>query len=168
MSDKILNSPPGHDRAVDTFAPTQPALPAAGPASKGSQPTTFPNADVASSAAVWNSVKSSADANSMGAGGVVGGLPQGIVYQDLGKLGDPDVESLAFITLMEASKSAQEDLKQIMDGVKAITHEKNGLRKLEQAINPGPAVQQPPTLNPNDKVIQTLITSENTDPFRHK
>jgi hypothetical protein len=38
-----------------------------------------------------------------------------------------DIEALAFLVLMEASKSAQDDLKSIMDGVKAINAAKSKL-----------------------------------------
>jgi hypothetical protein len=47
-------------------------------------------------------------------------------YKNLGNLADADIEALAFLVLMQASKSAQEDLKSIMDGVKAINEEKEG------------------------------------------
>ena len=39
-----------------------------------------------------------------------------------------DIEALAFIVLIEASKSAQEDLREIMDGVKAINEAKAAVR----------------------------------------
>jgi hypothetical protein len=42
--------------------------------------------------------------------------------------GDSDVAALAFIVLMEASKSAQADLKSIMDGVKQLNDQKQALR----------------------------------------
>ena len=42
---------------------------------------------------------------------------------------DGDIEALAFIVLMQASKSAQEDLKAIMAQVKAINRAKNRLRE---------------------------------------
>ena len=42
----------------------------------------------------------------------------------LGDLGEADIEALAFLVLMQAAKSAQEDLKAVMDGVKAINAEK--------------------------------------------
>jgi hypothetical protein len=40
---------------------------------------------------------------------------------------DGDIEALAFIVVMEASKSAQDDLKSIMEEVKAINDAKSGL-----------------------------------------
>jgi hypothetical protein len=47
-------------------------------------------------------------------------------YKNLGNLADGDVMAIAFVVMMEATKSAQEDLKSIMDGVKAINKEKEG------------------------------------------
>jgi hypothetical protein len=41
-----------------------------------------------------------------------------------------DIEQLAFIVMMEAAKSAEDDLKQIMSGVRAITAAKRELRAL--------------------------------------
>lgn len=52
-----------------------------------------------------------------------------------------DIEALAFIVLMEAAKSAQEDLKAIMAHVKAINDAKARLRanmSEAQALQPGP------------------------------
>jgi hypothetical protein len=56
-------------------------------------------------------------------------------YPNLGNLGDGDVMALCFIVLMEASKSAQDDLKAIMDGVKLINKQKDGLRSVEDTVN---------------------------------
>ena len=41
-------------------------------------------------------------------------------YGFLGSMNDADIEALAFLVLMQASKSAQEDLKAIMARVKSI------------------------------------------------
>jgi hypothetical protein len=49
-------------------------------------------------------------------------------YPNLGNLGDGDIMAIAFIVMMEATKSAQEDLKSIMDGVRNINHNKAHLR----------------------------------------
>ncbi len=49
--------------------------------------------------------------------------------------GSNDIASLAFFVLMEAAQSAQEDLKQIMDGVKAINAVKERLRELMDKVN---------------------------------
>ena len=43
--------------------------------------------------------------------------------------GDADIEALAFIVMMQASKSAQEDLKAIMEKVKAINDAKTAMRE---------------------------------------
>lgn len=47
----------------------------------------------------------------------------------LGDLGDGDVTTLAFLVMMEAAKSAREDLKAIMDHVKQINDAKAALRQ---------------------------------------
>lgn len=49
--------------------------------------------------------------------------------------GDSDIMALVFITLMEASKSAREDLKAIMAEVKAINATKQRLRELMCKVN---------------------------------
>jgi putative addiction module CopG family antidote len=54
-------------------------------------------------------------------------------YRNLGEA-DADVMALAFIVMMEAAKSAQEDLKAIMDGVKLINKEKEGWRTVNDTI----------------------------------
>ena len=48
-----------------------------------------------------------------------------------------DVEALCFLVLMEAARSSREDLKSIMDGVKAINKEKDGLRSVETKLAAG-------------------------------
>jgi putative addiction module CopG family antidote len=55
---------------------------------------------------------------------------QSVTHQHLGGLEGGDLMALAFIVLMEAAKSAQEDLKAIMDGVKAINAAKRAHREL--------------------------------------
>ncbi|MCC6810283.1 MAG: hypothetical protein IT381_22830 [Deltaproteobacteria bacterium] len=59
----------------------------------------------------------------------------GIVYKNLAGMGDGDIMALAFIVMMEAAKSAREDLKAIMDGVKAINKEKEGWRQVSNEVN---------------------------------
>jgi hypothetical protein len=51
------------------------------------------------------------------------------VYASFGKLPDSDIEALTYLVLMEASKSAREDLKSVMASVKAINDAKRCLRK---------------------------------------
>jgi hypothetical protein len=48
----------------------------------------------------------------------------------LGLAGGGDIEELAFVVMMEATKSADDDLRQIMNEVKSITAAKQGLREL--------------------------------------
>ena len=50
-------------------------------------------------------------------------------YGMLGSMGNQDIEALAFLVLMQASKSAQEDLKSIMAQVKSINNQKSKIRE---------------------------------------
>jgi hypothetical protein len=59
-------------------------------------------------------------------------------YQNLGSLGDADIMAVAFIVMMEATRSAQEDLKSIMDGVKSINHAKSEIRAELDELKPYP------------------------------
>jgi len=52
----------------------------------------------------------------------------------LGSLSGSDIEALAFLVLMEASKSAQEDLKAIMAGVKSINNAKAAHRAVLEKL----------------------------------
>jgi hypothetical protein len=59
-------------------------------------------------------------------------------YAILGSMPDGDIEALAFLVLMQASKSAQEDVKAAMAGVKAINDKKKMQRKnLDQVKEDG-------------------------------
>ena len=51
-------------------------------------------------------------------------------YNILGDANNNDIMALAFLVMMEAAKSAREDLKSIMDGVKNINKNKEGMREL--------------------------------------
>jgi putative addiction module CopG family antidote len=55
---------------------------------------------------------------------------QAAEFVNLGGLADGDIMALCFIVMMEAAKSAREDLKAIMDGVKAINAAKQAYREL--------------------------------------
>ena len=59
-----------------------------------------------------------------------------------------DIEALAFLVLMEASKSAQDDLKSIMDGVKAINDAKS---KLSDSREPHGSLDV-------DAILQLMLT----------
>jgi len=56
-------------------------------------------------------------------------------YARLGSWEGGDIMAMAFIVMMESAKSAREDLKAIMDGVRAINKQKEGWRKVAQAVN---------------------------------
>jgi hypothetical protein len=49
-------------------------------------------------------------------------------FQGLGNLANQDVEALAFLVMMQATKDAQSDLKNIMDGVKKANEQKQSQR----------------------------------------
>ena len=55
-------------------------------------------------------------------------------YGQLGNLSGLDIEALAFLVMMQASKSAQEDLKAIMAKVKVTNNTKEKLRELQEKI----------------------------------
>ncbi|HMU47295.1 MAG TPA: hypothetical protein PKC72_13065 [Chitinophagaceae bacterium] len=55
-------------------------------------------------------------------------------YTRLGKMNGGDIEALAFLVLMQASKSAQEDLKAIMAKVKSINEQKAKLRSAQATL----------------------------------
>ena len=52
------------------------------------------------------------------------------IYAVLGAMNGADIEAIAFLVLMQAAKSAQEDLKAIMNQVKKINKEKQKQREL--------------------------------------
>jgi hypothetical protein len=58
-----------------------------------------------------------------------------IAHPNLGAMADGDIMAMAFIVMMEAAKSAREDLKAIMDGVKAINKQKEGWRQVSKQIS---------------------------------
>ena len=56
-------------------------------------------------------------------------------YGLLGGMNGQDIEAIAFLVLMQASKSAQEDLKAIMAHVKAMNEQKSKIREALAALN---------------------------------
>lgn len=75
-------------------------------------------------------------------------------------LGSADIEALAFIVLMQASKSAQEDLKAIMEGVKAINNQKERLRQLMNDVKRERAGSHPndtPCASPDCKALAASL-----------
>jgi hypothetical protein len=74
-----------------------------------------------------------------------------------GVLSSSDIEALCFVVLMQASKSADEDLKAIMDGVKVINKQKDGLRQLQNEINQkkaGAQTSNTPCASPDCKALE--------------
>jgi hypothetical protein len=57
-----------------------------------------------------------------------------IDWASLGDLSSGDIEAMAFLVLMEAAKSAQEDIRDVMEQVKAINVEKEGYRERLQQV----------------------------------
>jgi hypothetical protein len=57
------------------------------------------------------------------------------ISHGIGPPTDADIDALVFLVLMEAAKSAQDDLKAIMDGVKAINKQKEGWRNQMNEVN---------------------------------
>lgn len=53
-------------------------------------------------------------------------------YGTLGNMNNADIDALAFLVMMQASKDAQEDLKSIMAGVKSSNEQKKQIRDLQQ------------------------------------
>lgn len=62
-------------------------------------------------------------------------------YAVLNGLNDEDIEVLTFLVLMQASKSAQEDLKAIMSKVKSINEKKSKLRQALRTLKAGKAIR---------------------------
>ena len=56
-------------------------------------------------------------------------------YAVLGNISGADIEAIAFLVLMQASKSAQEDLKAIMAQVKSINNQKSKIREALAALD---------------------------------
>lgn len=99
----------------------------------------------------------------------------GTNYAILGSLPDGDIEALAFLVLMQAAKSAQEDLKAIMASVKAINSAKASQRKnIEdyQELGAAALLQTPDAMHGEPKdydqlqtVVQDLQTLLNSLPI---
>jgi hypothetical protein len=62
-----------------------------------------------------------------------------LAYRNLGGLADGDITAIVFLVMMEAAKSAQEDLKAIMDGVKKVNAAKQDARQQQAAVKSGTA-----------------------------
>ncbi len=80
-------------------------------------------------------------------------------------LGSADIEALCFIVLMEASKSSQQDLKAIMDGVKASNKQKEQLRQLMNEVQRQRAGARPndtPCASPDCKALEASLRTLTT------
>jgi hypothetical protein len=69
---------------------------------------------------------------------ITDGTTRAAIFSNFGSIGDADISALAFLVLMEASKSAQQDLQTIMDQVNAINKAKEGLRAELAKVNQTP------------------------------
>jgi hypothetical protein len=81
----------------------------------------------------------------------------------VGSMNGADIEALAFLVLMDASKSAQEDLKAIMAGVQATNNAKAQQRKLLAVQQ---TVAEVPTKTPTpapDRVAQLLTAARGVE-----
>jgi putative addiction module CopG family antidote len=56
------------------------------------------------------------------------------VFDTLGSFNGSDIEALAFIVMMQAARDAEEDLKEIMNEMKAMNAAKRKLRELQKKI----------------------------------
>ncbi len=67
--------------------------------------------------------------------GVKEQVSSSIGYRNLGSMNDGDIMAMAFSVIMEAAKSAREDLKSIMESVKSINDAKADFRELLSKFN---------------------------------
>lgn len=90
-------------------------------------------------------------------------------YNILGNLNSADVEAIAFLVMMQAAKSAQEDLKGIMGEVKKMNEAKASQRQQANTLKqPAPQIrtvaknnyQKPDSLKPINASVFTQKTSE--------
>lgn len=90
-------------------------------------------------------------------------------YSNLGAIGDGDIMAIAFLVMMEAAKSAREDLKEIMGQVKAINSAKTQQRGLIREINQASgakAATPTPTPTP-DRVAQLVAAARSVQGKTH-
>jgi hypothetical protein len=77
----------------------------------------------------------------------------------LGSMPDADIEALCFLVLMEAAKSAQEDLKAVMAGVKAINAEKAKQRETLAQQQAAAAALRTPTPTPGSDRVAAFVAA---------
>lgn len=80
-------------------------------------------------------------------------------YNTLGNLNDADIEAIAFLVLMQAAKSAQEDLKSVMGEVKSINNNKAAQRQQAGMLKKSSANINS-TVKPEYRVADSLKTSK--------
>jgi len=79
-------------------------------------------------------------------------------YPSLHNMGNADIEALAFLVLMQAAKSAQEDVKSVMAGVKAINAAKAKSRDVQQrttASGEASSLRLQTTMDRRAKLLET-------------
>lgn len=81
-------------------------------------------------------------------------------YAVLGNMNNADIEALAFLVLMQASKSAQEDLKSIMAGVKDINKKKEALRHAQETMQKNGVNTSPVQLDSFKLLLATTKTKK--------
>ncbi len=82
----------------------------------------------------------------------------------LGSMNGADIEALCFLVLMEASKSAQEDLKAVMARVKAINNAKSQQRSAMQELErPATSALKPTPTPAPDRVAQLVSAARSIE-----
>jgi len=74
-------------------------------------------------------------------------------YPILGAMNGQDIEAIAFLVLMQAAKSAQEDLKAIMNHVKEINKQKQKLRELMSELSSKALLKDGKDLSEKQKLV---------------
>jgi len=82
-------------------------------------------------------------------------------FPSLGPMGDGDIMAIAFLVMMEASKSADEDLKSVMAGVKAINKQKAAIRETQRASTTAGDAQSAKMQTSMDRRAKMLETASN-------
>lgn len=79
-------------------------------------------------------------------------------YPSLTSMSDGDIIAIAFLVMMEAAKSANEDLKSVMAGVKAINKQKASIRETQRAntaLGDAQAVRMQLYMDRRSKMLET-------------
>ena len=96
------------------------------------------------------------------------GIGDSTNYAVLGNLNNADIEALCFLVLMQAAKSAQEDLKAIMSEVKGINEAKAAFRQVAGEIKSDSASETPrrflSAISDALKLYEAKLSSDDDDP----